>query len=66
MIWNSTKNMGEENVSQEFRSKEIDEIRNYFIEEVNKIELIGKKHEKVWKILNYFEHLPILASTNTG
>ena len=58
--------MGEENVSQEFRSKEIDEIRNYFIEEVNKIELIGKKHEKVWKILNYFEHLAILASTNTG
>ena len=29
-------------------------------------ELISKKHKKVCRILNYFEHLLILASTDTG
>ena len=28
------KNMAEENIIQEFRSKEIDKTRNYFIEEI--------------------------------
>ena len=31
--------MVEENISQEFRLKNIDEIRNYFIEEINQHEL---------------------------
>ena len=31
--------MVEENISQEFRLKNIDEIRNYFIEEINQNEL---------------------------
>ena len=29
--------MAEENINQEFRLKKIDEIRNYLIEEINKI-----------------------------
>ena len=32
--------MSEENISQEFRLKNIDETRNYFIEEINQNELI--------------------------
>ena len=32
--------MPDENVSQEFRLKKIDEIRNYLIEEINQNELI--------------------------
>ena len=38
--------MTEENISQEFRLKNIDETRNYFIEEINQNELMSKKHKK--------------------
>ena len=33
--------MPEDNISQEFRLKNIDEFRNYFIEEINRNELIS-------------------------
>ena len=36
--------MTKENLSQEFRLRNIDEPRNYFIEEINQNELISKKH----------------------
>ena len=36
--------MPEESMNQEFRLKEIDEVRNYLIEETNQNELISKKH----------------------
>ena len=55
--------MVEENISQEFRLKNINETRNDFIEEINQNELMSKKHEKVCGILNYVEHLRILVST---
>ena len=58
--------MVEENISQEFRLKNIDETRNYLTEEVNQNELTMKKHKKVCTTLNYFEHFPILGSTITG
>ena len=58
--------MKEENISQEFRSKEIDKNRNYFTEETKQNELISKKHKKFCKILDYTEHLLIVASTVTG
>ena len=51
---------------QEFRLKEIDKAINYFIEEIMENDLISKKHKKVCKILNFTEHLLILASTSTG
>ena len=54
--------MSEENISQEFRPKKIDEARNYFIEEINQNELMSKKHRKVCRVLNYIEHLFILVS----
>ena len=58
--------MAEENISQEFRLKNTDETRNYLIEEINRNELMSKKHKKICTILNYIEHFLILASTITG
>ena len=52
-------------MSQEFRMKNIDETKKYFIEEIKQNELISKKH-KVCKTLSYIEHLLILVSTVTG
>ena len=39
--------MLEENISPGFKLKNIDETRNYLIEEVNRNELMSKKHKKV-------------------
>ena len=60
------KHMAEENVSQEFRLKNIGVRRKYFIEEINQNELMSKKHKKVWTALNHIEHLFILTSVVTG
>ena len=40
-------------MSQEFRSKNIDETRNYFLEEINQNKLMSRKHKKVCTNLNY-------------
>ena len=45
--------MVEENKSQEFRLKDIDETWNYLSEEINRNELMSKKHKKVCATLNY-------------
>ena len=37
--------MGEENICQEFRLKNIDETKNYLIEEINRNEFMSKKHK---------------------
>ena len=58
--------MSEENISQEFRLKNIDKIRICLIEEINLNELMSKKHKKVYRVLNYIEYLLILISTVTG
>ena len=58
--------MAEENMNQEFRLKKIDEIRNYLIEEINRNELMNKKHKMVCRALNYFDHSLIVISTITG
>ena len=44
--------MAEENVSQEFRLKNIDETRNYLTEEINWNELMSKKNKNVLTALN--------------
>ena len=41
--------MTEENISQEFRLKNIDERRNYLIEEINKNEVMSKTYKKVYR-----------------
>ena len=51
--------MVEETISQEFRLKNIDETRNYFLEEIRQNELMSGKHIKVSKTLNYIEHFVI-------
>ena len=58
--------MAEKNISQEFKLENIDKTRNYLIEEINRNELISKKHKKVCITLNYIEHFLILGSTITG
>ena len=58
--------MAEENISQEFRLNNIDESRNYLIEEIKQNKLMSKKHKNVCTTLNYIEHFLILASTVTG
>ena len=52
-IDNYFENMVEENVSQEFRLKNIDETGKYFLEEIKQNELISKMHKKVCTILNH-------------
>ena len=58
--------MAEENISQQFTLKTIDETRNYFLKEIEQNELMSKKHKKVCTILRYIEHFFILTSTITG
>ena len=58
--------MSEENISQEFRLKNIDKTKNYLIEEINRNELMSKKHKKVYTALNYIKHFLIVATTVTG
>ena len=58
--------MLEEKISQEFRFKNIDQTRNYLIEEINRNELISDKHKTVFTTLSYIEHSLILISTVTG
>ena len=58
--------MPKDSISQEFGLKNIDETRNYFLEEIKQNDLMNKKHKKVCTTLNYIEHFLILASTITG
>ena len=58
--------MVEENISQEFRVKNINETRNYSFEEIYRSELMSKKHKKICTTLNFIENFLILASRITG
>ena len=64
-IYNYFKNVCKENISQEFRLRKIDRIRNYFLEEIEQNELMSKKHKKVCAALNYIEYFLTLAPTAT-
>ena len=57
--------MAEEKISQEFRVKNIDEKRNYFIEEMKQNDLTSKNHKKVCTALSYIEQSFILVSAAT-
>ena len=58
--------MPEESMNQEFRLKEIDEVRNYLIEKTNQNELMSKKNKKFCGVLNYIDHPLIVISTIIG
>ena len=51
--------ISEENISQEFKLKNIDKTRNYLVKEINKNEVISKKHKNVYRVLNNPEHLTL-------
>ena len=57
--------MAEENISQEFSLKNMDERRNYLVEKINRNKLMSKKHKNDCTTLNYIEHFVILGSTVT-
>ena len=63
-IYNYLKNLVEENISQEFRLKNIDKTRNYFLEEIKENELMSGKHKKVCDTLNYVEFSLFLSFYN--
>ena len=58
--------MVEESISHKFRLKNIDETRNYFVEEIKQNELMSRKYKNVCTALNYTKHFLILASAITG
>ena len=62
---NLLKKVGEENISQEFRLKNINGARNYLVEEIDQNELMSKRYNYVCTALNYIEHLLTLASAVT-
>ena len=58
--------MFEEQISQEFRLKSINETGNSSLEEIKQNELLSRKHKQVCTTLKYIEHVLILASSITG
>ena len=48
--------MGEENISHEFRLKNIEEINNCFIKEIDQNELMSNKPKMVGTTFNYTEN----------
>ena len=42
---------------QEFRLKNIDDARIYFVEQINQNDLMSKEYKKVSTVLTYIEHL---------
>ena len=58
--------MSEETIIQVFRLKNIKEIKNYFIKDIDQNKLMSNKHEKVLTTLDYIEHLLILPSVVPG
>ena len=53
-IWKyvtNLKKLGEQNISQEFRLRNLDETRNEILENVKQYEFMSRKRRKVWKTL---------------
>ena len=53
--------MNEKDISQELRLKQVKEINNYFVEEIDKNELLNNGNKKVCKTLNYIEYFFTVA-----
>ena len=58
--------MAEENISLEFRLKDIEKKRNYFIKGINQNELMSTKNKRVCTTLNYTERFLTLVFAITG
>ena len=53
-------------MSKKFRLKNVDQTRNYFLEEIKHNEFTSKKHQKICTAPNYIGNFLILACTITG
>ena len=51
---------------QDFRLKNTDETKEFFLKNIEQNELMSKKLNKICTTLNFIEHFLILASTVTG
>ena len=60
-IINLKKNKVKENIILDFRLKQIDETRNFPLEEIKHNDLMNEKHKNVCRALNYFEHFLVFA-----
>ena len=58
-IYDYFKNTIEKNIRQEFKLRNIDETRNYFVDEIDQNESMSNKYKKVYTILKYIEHFLI-------
>ena len=58
--------MTKENINQEFRLKNTEETRNYFIKEIYQNEFVSNNHKDVCDNLHYIEHILILVFAVTG
>ena len=57
--------MAEENISQEFRFKNMEKAKNYFIKEIDQNKLISNKHKKFYITLDYVEQFLNVAPAVT-
>ena len=57
--------MPEEKMNQKFRLKKVEEIKKYLIQEINRNELMSKRHKKVCRNLNYVDYLLFMISIIT-
>ena len=53
-------------MNQGFKLEKIGEIRSYLSDETSQNELMIKKHKKVFRVLNYIDHLLIAILTING
>ena len=58
--------MSEVIISQQFRLKKKYMKKEIIYLKINQIELMSKKHKKVYRVLNYIDHLFTVISTITG
>ena len=58
--------MVEVNLIQKFRSKNLRETRNYYVQEIEENDLLNKKPKMLWMTLNYIGHFLNLTSTIAG
>ena len=59
------KNMSEENISQEFRLRNVNKTKYYFLKEIQQNKLMSEKHKKVCTTLNDIDNF-ILADEPFG
>ena len=58
--------MAKENVSLEFRLKQIDETRNYLLGEIKHNNLMSEKRKTKCRTLNYFKHFLVFVFAVSG